>query len=136
MTATISQARTALAAALVMDGVQVNAFPPGAINVPALVITPSQGEFLSYKDSFDGQASLTLIVTAFSQRGQERSSNEELDAFLAQSGARSVFAAVENNPTLGGVVSSAAVLSAGNYGSFTFAGAEYLGIALTVEIYL
>jgi len=136
MTATISQARAALAAALVMDGVQVNAFPPGTINVPALVITPGQGQFLNYRASFDGQADLDLLVTVFVQRGQERSSNEQLDEFTAQSGTRSVFAAVENDPTLGGVVSSAAVLSAGSYGSFTFAGAEYLGITFTVEIYL
>lgn len=136
MTATISQARAALAATLAMDGVQVNAFPPGTINVPALVITPAEGDFLTYKTSFEGSPNLTLLVTLFLQRGQDRSTNDLLDQFAADTGAKSVFAAVEADQDLGGVVTQAYVTTAGNFGSFTFAGAEYLGCTFTVEIML
>lgn len=136
MSATISQARAALAATLAMDGVQVNPFPPGSINVPAFVVTPGEGEFLTYKTSFDGSPDLTLLVTAFIGRGQDRSANDLLDEFTAQTGARSVFEAVDSDQTLGGVVQGAGVTAAGNFGSFTFAAAEYLGCTFTVEIML
>jgi hypothetical protein len=136
VSATISQARTALAGTLAMDGVQVSPFPPGTVNVPALVVTPSEGEFLTYKTSFDGSPELTLLVTAFIGRGQDRSSTDLLDEFTAHTGTRSVFAAVDADQTLGGVVVAAGVVGAGNFGSFAYAGAEYLGCTFTVEIML
>ena len=136
MTATVAQAWDALDAALDMDGVQVVNQPVGNINPPALVTTPSDGEFFSYKTSFDGAPVLLMLVTALVGRGQDRAARTTLSEFVAQTGTRSVYAAIEADPTLGGVVQSAAVLSAGNFGSFAFGGPEYLGCTFTVEIYL
>lgn len=135
MTASIAQARAALATALTFDGVQTNPEPPGTINVPALVISQSEGEFLT-DVTLDGETDLHFTVTAFAGRGQDASSNAILDAFAADTGATSITAAVDADPTLGGVVSSALVVSIGSFGSFAFAGGEYLGCAFAVEIFL
>lgn len=136
MTATISQAWDALDAALAMDGVHIANQPTGNINPPALVTTPGEGEFFDYKTSFDGAPVLPMLVMALVGRGQDKASRTTLCEFIAQTGSRSVFAAVESDPTLGGVVSSAAVLNATNFGSISFGGPEYLTCTFTVEIYL
>lgn len=136
MTATVAQAWDALDAALAMDGVQVINQPTGNINPPALVTTPGEGEFFSFKTAFDGAAVLPMLIIALTNRRQDRASRITLCEFMELSGARSVYAAIESDPTLGGVVSSAAVLSASNFGSITFGGPEYLTCSFNVEIYL
>lgn len=136
MTATLAQAWDALDAALVMDGVQVINQPTGNINPPALVTTPGDGEFLTYKTSFDGAPVLPMLVIALTSRGQDRASRITLCEFMEFTGTRSVYEAIESDPTLGGVVSSAAVLSATNFGSISFGGPEYLTCSFNVELYL
>jgi hypothetical protein len=138
VTVTIAQAWDALDAALdaAMTGVQVTQQPTGNINPPALVTMPADGEFFNYKTAFSGAPTLLMVVTALVGRGQDKAARTALADFAADTGARSVFAAVAADPTLGGVVASAEVLAAGNYGSFSFGGPEYLGCVFTVEIYL
>lgn len=138
MTATLTQVRQGLATALAtIEGLNVYAFPPGQVNVPAAVITPGNGAFLTYRTSRNTH-DLELTVTLFVQRGQDRSATEAVDAYLADSGARSIYAAVEANQTLGGVVDSCTVVSAENHGNFTYGddAVKYMGVEFALEVLL
>lgn len=136
MTATLSQIRTALAAQLAVDGFQVHAFPPGVPIAPCGVITPAPGQFLTYLTSTDSH-DLELLYAVMTQWGEDQSATDFLDACLADSGASSVYALVQADPTLGGVVDSTAVLNAQNYGRHEWGdGTPYLGVEFVIGVLL
>lgn len=137
MTATITEVREALAGVLAtIAGLNTYGFPPGQVNVPAAVVAPGDGEFLVYQTANGGAPTLNLTVTLFVQRTQDRAGTEKLDAYLATSGSNSVYNAVELDQDLGGVVQSAVVLGARNFGTFTYGELSYFGADLDVEVYL
>lgn len=117
--------------------VTVTVYPrlPGQINVPAAVIAPGGGSFLTYRSS-NFSHDLTLDVTLFVQRGQDRSATDLLDLFLADTGDLSVYAAVDADSTLGGEVDDARVVQAKDWGVWTFGEISYLGVIFTVEVLL
>lgn len=139
MTATVTQAREALADALAaVEGLR-EVYPRAVTtaNAPCAFVEVGEGAFLTFKASLDGARDLGLVITLIVGRGQDRSSSELLDSFLADSGPTSIYAAVEADPTLGGVVESAAVMSASNYGTIPWSdGTPYLGCQLLVDVFL
>jgi hypothetical protein len=140
--ATLTQVRDALATTLEgIDDLRAYAFPPGQIAVSptgaAAVITPSNGEFLTYLTS-QVSHDLLLTITVFVQRGQDRASTERLDAYIAAAGAHSILLTVKNDHTLGGVVSSCIITGASNHGIATYGAQEmqYLAVEFDAEILL
>lgn len=117
--------------------VSVTVYPrlPGLINVPAAVIAPGPGTFLTYRTSAVSH-DLTLDVTMFVQRGQDRSTTDMLDLFVADTGGLSIFAALDADPTLGGEVDGAWVVDAKDWGVWTFGEVSYLGVVFTVQVLL
>lgn len=137
MTATLTQVRNALKAVLeTIDGLNVYAFPPGQVQVPAAVVAPGDGEFLTYQTANGGAPNLNLTITLFVQRTQDRAGSEKLDGYLATSGATSVYNAVELDQDLGGAVQSCIVTGARNFGTFSYGELSYFGADLDVEVYL
>ena len=61
-------------------------------------------------------------------------SQDSLDSYLDGSGSTSVKSAIEGDTTLGGVVSSARVVEASNYGGYTVNSIDFLGVEFSVEI--
>jgi hypothetical protein len=86
----------------------------------------------------DGAADLRLTVTVFVPFGEDRAAWEALMPYLADEGAKSVRAIVAADPTLGGVVDSALVLTARNAGPYNFGPPErrFLGAEFPVEVFL
>lgn len=137
MTATLSQVRAALKTRLqTIAGLEVYDKPPGSINPPAAVITPSPGSFLTYQTS-QVSHDLELLVAVFVQWGGNDDATDALDAYLADSGTYSIYATVQADPTLGGVVDSTAVFDAQNYGRHEYPeGVPYLGVEFNVGVLL
>lgn len=137
MTATLTQVRQALATTLSMiSGLRVYAFPKGEISPPAAVIMPADGQFLTYRVTMDTTHDLELTVTVFTQWGADANSTEALDAYLADSGTKSIYAAVNADQTLGSTVDSCTVVAAQNHGKVTYAGADYFAVEFQVEVLL
>jgi hypothetical protein len=139
VTATLQQAVDALSTTLtatLTDSIQPNTHPAGNINPPAFVITPAEGDFLTYDDAFGDQDTARLALTVYTGRQQDKSATTLLFEFCARTGIKSIFGIVATDPTLGGVVSSASVLTAGSYGSYALGGPEYLGATFILEILL
>jgi len=104
------------------------------INPPMAVIMPATGTFISYARTFDGETDYTLRAIILVSEGDSVSGQDLIDTYLSPSGANSVYAAVQADPTLGGQVSFAAVIEATAYGLMNFNGVDYLAAHLTTQI--
>lgn len=136
----IFDAMEALAGMFTIDGLTVAVGPVENIGTPpALVVEAGDGEFLDYRPAMDpGTADATLTITVFVQYGESRAARAALKPYLADTGTHSVFATVNADPTLGGVVDSAQVLAARNLGRYTLGADQrkYLGVEFPVEVLL
>lgn len=134
----VAAIRAALASALatVTDGagtdLQSTGYAPDSADPPWAYVADMQG---AYDASMDGLVDLTATVRLLTSRSEDRRGQELLDAFLKDSGATSVKAAIESDPTLGGKCSDLAVTGWDGYASVELAGVEYYGADLTVVIY-
>lgn len=139
MTATLIQARQALAGVLAdVDGFR-ETYPHFQllVNPPCAIVEYPSGQFLTFKESFDDERTVELAITLLVPRGQDRSSSELLDGWLEKTGPASIFAAVQADPTLGGVVQSCAVTVATDYGTTAWSDTtSYLGCQVLVEVFL
>jgi hypothetical protein len=138
MTATFTEVMDALATAFAsVDGLNCYAFPPGNVDVPAVVVSLPAGEMADYSPTMAGDAmDLNLVVNVFVQWGDDESAWDQLLPFVEPSGARSLFGAVNADPTLGGVVDSALVGNPTNFGPYTYGAQQYLGAEFPVEVFL
>lgn len=136
MTATYDEVKVALGEVLeTIPGLRVYPRLSGQINPPAAVIAPGTGVFLTYRTS-NVSHDLDLAVTVFVQRGNDRTADEELSAYIADSGDQSIYAIVNANSTLGGKVDDAWVTQAQDWGVFTYADVSYLGCVFPVQVLL
>ena len=104
------------------------------INPPMAVIMPQTGTFIRYSTTMDAETDYSLRVIMLVSEGDSLSGQDLLDGYLSPSGASSIYAAIQAAPTLGGVVSFAAVIEAAAYGLMNFQGIDYLAAHLIVNI--
>lgn len=104
---------------------------PGSINPPAAVV---RRRVTTYDVTFDGADDTTYGVTVFVSFANTDVGTEQLDDYLAPSGAKSIPAAIEADPTLGGVVDFAHVSSAEGEKVTVYADISYLSAELVIEI--
>jgi len=133
---TVEQAMQALADAFGgIAGLSRYPRPPGTINVPAVVVSLPAGELGDYSPVMGQDAmDLTLVVNVFVQWGDDRAAWSQLLPFVDRAGTSSLFAAVNADPTLGGVVDSALPFNPTNFGPYTYGAVQYLGAEMTVEV--
>lgn len=123
--ASLAAIREALAAALrTIDDLQVSAYMLANPTTPSAHVVPggSAGD-IEYHQAFgDGVESWPITVQVFVALSSDIGSQINLDEYIASSGARSVKAAIEADPTLGGAVHDLIVLSCSGYRTFVFEG--------------
>lgn len=130
--ATNEQTRDAVAAALgSIPDFQVYARPPGTIVVPAGVVRRRSTQF---DVSFDGLVDTGWGVTVFVSFANTDVGTEQLDEYLSPTGVNSIKAAIDSDPTLGGVVDYARVVSAEGERVTNYAGTDYLSVEFVIEI--
>lgn len=128
--ATLSQIRDALAAQLAarIPGLRTSSTWPGQINPPGAVVTRRVTTYGTAMAS--GADDYLLAVAVYVEQGQQ----DTLDGYLAAAGPTSIRAAVDADPTLGGLVDSAAVVRAERDQLVEYAGVQYLSAELVVEV--
>lgn len=77
---------------------------------------------------------ITYPVRLLVAKATDRSAQERLEQYLDGSGALSVKAAIEGDPSLGGAANVTRVLSAQGLGVYDMGGVSYLGCDFTVEV--
>lgn len=121
-----------------ITGLKCHPFPPGDLGTPpAVVISVADGDFIDYDPTMDDDPTdLDLVVNVFVQWGETRAAWEKLMPFIATTGASSLIAVVNADPTLGGVADSTQIGRARNLGPYTWGATRYLGAEFPVEVFL
>jgi|TARA_R100001463_G_scaffold9738_2_gene29082 hypothetical protein len=132
--ASLSSIRSGLSTRLAtISGLSVYAFVPDSIEPPTAVVGVMSS--VDYDSTMSrGSDSYEIPLYLYVSRVDAELSQDSLDEFLAGSGSSSIKQAIEGDSTLGGVVSSARVVEASNYGVYTINSIDYLGVEFSVEI--
>jgi hypothetical protein len=121
---TLDDIRTTLASAVSVGGVQGYARVPGQINTPAAVVAPDS---IAYSTDFDGGATYTVPVQFLVSLGDWASAQAQLDGIIAHDG--SAVEAIHEVTDF-----EVRVTGMQDYGLTTYAGTDYLGASLLVEV--
>lgn len=136
--ASLSAIREALAVRLrTIPILVVHAQVPDSIVPPAAIVSPGfEGDPAIRFDSTMARGSddFLFTVTLLVQYADDLAAQQELDAYLAGSGERSIKAVIEDDPSLGGLVHFAHVREARNYGRQAWGETDYLGVDFGVEV--
>jgi hypothetical protein len=132
--ASLSSIRSGLSTRLAtISALSVYAYVPDSIEPPTAVVGVMSS--VDYDSTMSrGSDSYEIPLYLYVSRVDAELSQDSLDEFLAGSGSSSIKQAIEGDSTLGGVVSSARVVEASNYGVYTINSIDYLGVEFSVEI--
>ena len=132
--ASLSSIRTGLSTRLAtILGLSVYSYVPDSIEPPTAVVGVMSS--VDYDSTMSrGSDMYEIPLYLYVSRVDAELSQDSLDEFLAGSGSSSIKQAIEGDTTLGGVVSSARVVEASNYGVYTINSIDYLGVEFSVEI--
>ena len=134
MPATVSQVATGLATRLAtISGLRTSAYQPEQLNPPFAFPTLNRIEY--HRAFAGGDVVMDWTVNVIVGRYVDRNSFAILDDYLSYSGAKSVRAAIEGDPTLGGVCSTLIVRSGADITSLDAGGAQFLVIQMQVEVH-
>jgi hypothetical protein len=130
---TVSEIRTALKTRLASNPkFQVYATVPGQINPPAGVIRRRSGPRPSTLGATNHD--YTFTVTVLTSLADDKSAQLKLDEFLSGDGAASVMEAIDEDPTLNGVVDYAQVSDIEEDRVVEVAGVNYIGADVVIEV--
>lgn len=103
--------------------------------VPPVAVVANVGG--NYDDDFDGDGTVNLKVLLLVSRASDSADAQQaLDEYLNPTGAKSVKAKVDADPTLGGACDSARVVGwETETGFYTVGGVDYAGVELNIEVY-
>lgn len=132
--ASISSIRSGLATRLgTISGLRTSATMPDNPNPPIAVVMPSS---VSYDDTFrKGMQTYVFNVLVIVGRVDERTAQNNLDAYVSSTGNSSIKLAIEGDKTLGGVVFDTRVSEMRNYGQLPVGEVTYLTAEFTVLCY-
>lgn len=116
-----------------ITGLRVHDTAPDTISPPAVVIVPADGVFLEFDTSLDGDSDdLEFTLHLFVARRSDRAAQDQIDAYLARSGASSIFEAASRAAIAG--THFAVVTRARDYGDYTYATEQFLGCKFDVFV--
>jgi hypothetical protein len=127
--------RQALATQLdTIPGLRAYANRTDQVDPPAVLVLPIQGSFIRYSVDMSGAAEFGLRAVLVTAKTDSTSGQAAMDPFLDVSGTQSIYANIQANSTLGGVVQYAALMEATGYGPLTVGAIDYLGCHLIINI--
>lgn len=130
--ATVAAIRAGLKTAVeTVTGLRALDYRPGSISPPVAIVALRETR---YDVTLDGADDTTMAVTVYVQFGTDRTSEEDLNGYMDPAGATSIVAAIHADPTLGGVVDFARVVSVADNGLIEYGGAFYLAATFVVEV--
>lgn len=127
-----SAVRQALAATLAsIGGLNTYAEYAEQITPPAAIVMPVQGTFIRYV-TMDGGQELLLRAVICVAKADSSAGQAVLDPYLAPSGVLSVFACLQADPTLGGVVQYANLSEVASMGPMAVGTIDYMAAHMII----
>lgn len=134
MAATVSSVATGLATALgTVTGLRTYNYQPEQLNPP--IAYPVLNTINYHRAYQGGDVVMDWTISIIVGRYIDRTAVALLDEFLSYSGSKSIRAAIEADPTLGGVCQTLIVGSAADISSLSAADAEFLQIQFSVQVH-
>jgi hypothetical protein len=134
MATTISQITTAITTKLAtINGLRVYDYTPDTVYPP--VAYPSITNIDYHRAMAGGMIIYSFTISVVVGRVNERVAQEALDGYASYSGAGSIRAALETDPTLGGVVDTLIVPSSASISSTTIGEQDFLTLDFQLEVY-
>lgn len=130
--ANVKAIRVALAARLTATGLRTHATAPGQINPPTVVILPNRPA-IQFGITMDGETQVNLLAIVLLSAANDMTGQDLLDDYVSSSGAKSIAAAIQADPTLGGVVEFTVPLQVSTYGLVEYAGQQYMGCSFVIQ---
>jgi len=117
-----------------ISGLTAYEYVPDWIEPPIALVAPLNT--LNYDSTMArGADTYEIPVIVYISRVDAQTSQDDVDAYLASTGATSVKAAIESDLTLGGAAMSVRVISASDYGEYEVTqGTSFLGVTFNVEV--
>ena len=117
-----------------ISGLTAYEYVPDWIEPPIALVAPLNT--LNYDSTMArGADTYEIPVIVYISRVDAQTSQDDVDAYLASTGATSVKAAIESDSTLGGAAMSVRVISATDYGEYEVTqGTSFLGVTFNVEV--
>lgn len=117
-----------------IDGLRVYPYPPDSISeLPCAYILPKGGD---YDTTFDHGIRYDFEVVLLLAKGADvKYAQLNIDNYINRTGAKSVYAAIDGESTLGGSCDVCRVARFSEYGGLEYAGTVFLGCKWALEIY-
>ena len=117
-----------------ISGLTVYDYVPDWLEPPIAIIAPLNT--LNYDATMArGADTYEVPVILYISRIDAETSQDTVDSYLVSSGANSIKAAIESDPTLGGAAMSVRVISATDYGEYEVTqGTSFLGVTFNIEV--
>ena len=117
-----------------ISGLTAYEYVPDWIEPPIALVAPINS--LNYDSTMArGADTYEIPVIVYISRVDAQLSQDTVDGYLASTGATSVKAAIESDPTLGGAAMSVRVISATDYGEYEVTqGTSFLGVTFNIEV--
>jgi len=117
-----------------ISGLTVYDYVPDFLEPPIAIIAPLNT--LNYDSTMArGADTYEVPVILYISRIDAETSQDTVDSYLVASGANSIKAAIESDPTLGGAAMSVRVISATDYGEYEVTqGTSFLGVTFNIEV--
>jgi hypothetical protein len=136
--ADVSAVRTALASQIAtVTGMRTLPEAKDQISPPVAIVLPGT-PFVQYGLTLDGAFTVNLrVLLVISDAGPNEKVQRALDAYLGSGAgvtASSIQNAIRTDPTLGGVVHFAEVMTVSGYNRIEYAGIDYFGARVEVQI--
>lgn len=114
-----------------ISGLKAYATMPASPASPAAAVIPRSREIIT----FDGGARFRFEVWVYVNPSDLNRAQTQIDDYLSDSGANSIEAAIEADPSLGGVAESTSVLGWAQYARLVdLAGGQLLGAQIDIEV--
>ena len=134
----IATVRTGIETRLATMGIRTYTTIPENVVVPAAVIQPADGEFITFDDTFSLAGvvgyTLNMKVLVVAGRANIKGSQELLDDYCSVASANSVRKAITGDTDLNSSADSARVTGVANFGVYTFGSIDYLGVEFNIEV--
>lgn len=118
-----------------ISGLRVYATVPDKPELPAAIIRPLRMDYQQSMGSGGANRVPFEIVLLVSLGAGNERAQDLLDAYLDESGASSIKAAIEGDKTLAGTVHTLHVAGWRDYGMIDWAGVTFLGVRIDVEVW-
>lgn len=101
-----------------------------SVTLPAIMAYPP--DEINYGETFDDSGTMLFVGRIYVQQRQDGNDQKQLNTYLSRDGAKSVYAAIRDNPRLGGAVADARIVQATNFGNWPVGSVTYLGVEIRV----